>query len=79
MWMKKQCGTGMQTNLFFLMEQAGPLKQYDWGPSPRVRGLGFSRNLNSLQHHCQALALLIVEVRSPQNLYSSNYLPYLQY
>ena len=35
--------------------------------------------LNSFQHHCQAFAaLLIIEVRDPQNLYSSNYLPYNQ-
>ena len=47
---------------FFLQEQAGPLKQYDWGPSQKLRGPGYSRKLNSLQHHCQALALLLIEV-----------------
>ena len=28
------------------------------------------------QTHCQALTLLIIEVRVPQNLYSSYHLPY---
>ena len=27
---------------FFPLEQAGPLTQYDRGPSPKLRGLGFS-------------------------------------
>ena len=39
--------SGIQTNLF-LHEQAGLLKQYDWGPRPKLRGPGFSRKLNSL-------------------------------
>ena len=33
---------------FFLQELAGPLKQYDWGPSQKVMGLGFSGQLNSI-------------------------------
>ena len=27
---------------FFGQKQAGPLKQNDWGPSPKLGGLGFS-------------------------------------
>ena len=62
---------------FIRLEQAGPLKQNDWGPSPKLRGPGFSKKLNyEFQHHFQAFALLIIEVRDPQNLYSSIYLPY---
>ena len=30
----------------FRQEQAGPLKQNDWGPSPKLRGPGFGRKLN---------------------------------
>ena len=39
-------------------------------PSRKVRDPGFSGNLNPLQHDCQALDLLIIEVRDPQNIYS---------
>ena len=31
----------------FRQEQAGPLKQNDWGPSPKLRGLGFGGKLSS--------------------------------
>ena len=61
---------------FFRQEQAGPLKQNDQGPSPKLRGPGFGRKSNSFKHHSQAFALLIIEVRDPQNLYSSYYLLY---
>ena len=30
---------------FFHQEQAGPLNQNDWGPSPKLRGPGFSGKL----------------------------------
>ena len=32
--------------IFFLKEQAGPLKQYDLGPGQKLRGRGFSRKSN---------------------------------
>ena len=38
---------------FFRQEQAGPLKQNDWGPSPKQRGPGFGGKFNSFQHYCQ--------------------------
>ena len=44
-----------------------PLNQ----PSQNVRGPEFSGKLNPLEHHCQALDLLIIEVRDSQNIYSS--------
>ena len=31
---------------FFLQEQAGHLKQNDWGPSPKLRGPGFGGKIN---------------------------------
>ena len=49
---------------FFRQEQDGPLKQNGWEPSPKVRGPGFGRKLNSFQHHCQAFALLIMSSKS---------------
>ena len=58
---------------FFRHEQAGPLKQNGWGPSPNLRGPGLGGKLILFQH--QVFTLLIMEVRDPQNLYSSNYLP----
>ena len=57
-------------------EQAGPHKQNDWGPSPKLRGPGFGGKLNSFQHHCKAFALLKIKKGVPENLYSSNHLPY---
>ena len=59
---------------FFCQEQAGPQKQNDKEPSPKLRSPGFIGKLNTFQHHCKAFALLIIEVRDTQNLYSSNYL-----
>ena len=32
---------------FFRKEQAGPLKENDWGPSSKQRGPGFGGKLNS--------------------------------
>ena len=32
--------------IFFHQEQAGPLKQNDRGPSPKLRGQGFGRKLH---------------------------------
>ena len=71
-------GQGLQGyRLTYLhQEQAGILNQNDWGPSPKLRGPGFGGKLNSFQHHCQAFASLIIEVRDHQNQYSTNYLPY---
>ena len=43
---------------FFRQEQAWPLKQNGWGLSPKLRGPGFGRKLNSFQYHCQAFVLL---------------------
>ena len=37
---------GIHTS-FFRKEQAGPLKQNDWGPGPKLRGLGFGEKLNN--------------------------------
>ena len=56
---KNSNNSGIQTN-FFCQEQAGPLKQNDWESSPKLRGPGIGGKLNSLQHHCQAFALLIM-------------------
>ena len=106
---------GYRLTFFFCQEQAGPLKQNDWGPNiypslvlvqprktrpclterllmgrkesnqinkiklgaqPKIRGPGFGGKINSFRHHCQAFALLIIEVRDPQSLCFSNYLPY---
>ena len=61
---------------FFRQGQAGPLKQNDCGPRPKLRGPWFGGKLNQFQYHWQAFALLI---RDPQNLYFSNYLPYQKY
>ena len=61
---------GIQTILF---SPAGLLKQNDWVPSQILEGPEFGGKLNSFQHHCQAFALLIIEVSDTQNLYSSNY------
>ena len=40
---------------FFRQEQAGPLKQNDWGPGPKLRGPGFS-----------GICFTHIEVRDPQ-------------
>ena len=66
---------GIQTKRFS-QEQAGPLKQNGWVPSPELMGPGFGGKLNSFQHHCQAFSLFLIEVSDTQNLYSSDYLPY---
>ena len=51
------CREWIETNLFSPGASLA-LKQYDWGPNPKLRGTGFSGKLNSVQHHCQALPLL---------------------
>ena len=57
-------------------EQAGGLKQYDWGPSPKLRGSGIQWKNKLITTF---LALLIIEVRDRQNPYSSNCLPFRRY
>ena len=61
---------GIQTNLF-CQEQAGPLKQNDWGPRIQTKIKLVSTALPSIN-----FASLIIEVIDPQYLYSSYYLPY---
>ena len=72
-WLLKTGFQGYRLN-FFRQEQAWPLKQNDWGPSPKLWGPGFGGN--SFIHKCQAFALLIIDIRDHQNLHSFNYLPY---
>ena len=46
------------------------------GPNQKLRDPEFGGKLNSFHHHYQAFDLLLLEVKDPQNLYSSYYLPY---
>ena len=49
------------------------------GLIPKLKDPGLSGKVNSLQHHCQALALFIIEVKDPSNMYPlSNYLQFLE-
>ena len=63
---------------FFPQEQAGPLKQNVWWSQPKSKGPRIRRKIKLISTALPSInfALLIIEVRDPQNLYFSNYLPY---
>ena len=47
---------------FFHQEKAGPLKQNDWGPRPKLSGPGSVRILKSFQHNSFALHISLKSV-----------------
>ena len=59
------CGLQTYSLNIFLQDYTGPLAQYNWRPSLKLGGPGFSKNSNLLQHYYQALALLKIEIRDP--------------
>ena len=63
---------------FFRQEQAWPLKQNDWWSQPKIKGPRIRWKIKLISTALPSInfALLIIEVRDPQNLYSSDYLPY---
>ena len=66
--------SGIQTNIFSSGASWAPKTKW-LGAQTKTKGPRVRGKLNPFQCHCQAFALLI---RDPQNLYSSNYLPYLK-
>ena len=52
----------------FRWEQAGPLKQNNWGPSPKLRGPRFGGKWNSFQYHCRIAKRLLYSYLKSETL-----------